>query len=126
MNCIEKMVEYDTFSTRQEMSDVLRENPGVIIMKFGAEWCGPCKKIEEFVKQNMELMPKEIRCIVIDIDEAFDAYAFLKSKKIVNGIPVCLAYYQDNIHYVPDNVVIGTNTEELKIFFKTCFDRVTS
>ena len=119
------MVEYDTFLTRQEMADVLRENPGVIIMKFGAEWCGPCKKIEEFVKQNMELMPKEIRCIVIDIDEAFDAYAFLKSKKIVNGIPVCLAYYQDNIHYVPDNVVIGTNTEELKVFFKTCFDRVT-
>ena len=119
------MIETDIFSTRQEMMELLRSgNPGVIVIKYGAEWCGPCKKIEEFVKQNMDLMPEKVRCITIDIDEAFDAYAFLKSKKIVSGIPAILVYYQENIHYVPDMVVLGTDTNEIKSLFDTCYKRV--
>jgi thiol-disulfide isomerase/thioredoxin len=119
------MIEQDVFSTRDEMMELLKTgNPGVIIIKYGAEWCGPCKKIEEFVKQNMAMMPENIRCITIDIDEAFDAYAFLKSKKLVSGIPAILAYYQDNVSYVPDQVVLGTDTNEIKTLFDTCSKKV--
>ena len=121
------MIETNTFTTRQQMMEVLKTNPGVIIVKFGADWCGPCKQIESFVKQNMDLMPiNHVRCMTIDIDEAFDAYAFLKSKKIVNGIPVCLAYYKDNISYVPDDVVIGTDLNEIKTFFASCYNQIQS
>lgn len=117
------MIETNVFKTRTDMLEVLKSNPGVIIVKYGAEWCGPCKKIEEFVKKNMELMPTEkVRTIVIDIDDAIDAYAFLKSKKIVNGIPVILAYYKGNASYIPDDVVIGTNTDEIKAFFDSCYE----
>jgi len=120
------MIESDVFSTRQEMMFLLKENPGVIVIKYGADWCGPCKKIEEFVKQNMELMPEKVRCIVIDIDEAFDAYAFLKSKKIVNGIPAILAYYKGNESYIPDEVVLGTDTDEIKQLFQNCYKKVSN
>ena len=119
------MIESDVFSTRQEMLFLLKENPGVIVIKYGADWCGPCKKIEEFVKKNMELMPEKVRCIVIDIDEAFDAYAFLKSKKIVNGIPAILAYYKGNESYIPDEVVLGTDTDEIKQLFQNCYKKVS-
>jgi thiol-disulfide isomerase/thioredoxin len=119
------MIEHDIFSNRQEMLEILKENPGVIIIKFGAEWCAPCKKIESFVEGYMNKMPEMIRCIMIDIDNAIDAYSFLKSKKLVNGIPVCLAYFQkQQVTYIPDEVVIGTNTSELKTFFETCYKEV--
>lgn len=118
------MIETDVFQTRQEFMETLKTNPGVIIIKFGAEWCGPCQKIEPQVVEYMNAMPSSIRCIMIDIDKAFDAYAYLKSKKIVNGIPVCLAYYKDNIHFVPDEVVIGTNESEIKQFFANCIVEV--
>lgn len=120
------MIEFDIFTKRQEMMELFKSgNPGAIIIKFGAEWCAPCKKIDSFVDKYMEMMPSDkIRCIKIDIDNALDVYAFLKSKKIVNGIPVCLAYYKGNTHFVPDNVVIGTNTDEIKMFFEECYNHV--
>ena len=119
------MIENDIFSTREEMMESLNNNPRVIIIKYGAEWCGPCKKIEEFVKQNMLIMPEGVRCIMIDIDEAFDAYAFLKSKKIVSGIPAILAYYRGNVSFIPDDVVLGTDPLEIKALFDACCKQIS-
>ena len=53
-----------------------------------------------------------------DIDDAFDLYAFLKSKKIVNGVPAILAYKVGNVGYAPDDVVIGADTSQVKMFFQ--------
>ena len=36
-------------------------------------------------------MPENVICADIDIDENFDVYTFLKSKRMVNGIPAVLA-----------------------------------
>lgn len=102
-------------------SEILKTNPGVVIIKFGAEWCGPCKKIENQVIASMNLMPDNVQCYVIDVDDCFEIYAFLKSKKMVNGIPAILAYYNDNLHYVPSDSVVGANQEQVDLFFKRCF-----
>lgn len=119
------MIEHDVFNTRLTMLDTIKNNPGVIIIKFGAEWCGPCKTVDPSIKANMKMMPADkIRTIMIDVDNAFDAYAFLKSKKFVIGIPACLAYYQGNNSYVPDDVVIGADPKEINMFFKTCLEQV--
>jgi thiol-disulfide isomerase/thioredoxin len=107
-------------ATRDDLARVLRENTSVVIMKFGADWCGPCKKIESTVHDFMSKMPEQMLCTIIDIDECFDVYAFLKSKKIVNGIPALVAYYKGNVHYAPDEVVIGTDTNEIRDFFVAC------
>ena len=37
------------FESRQEFLDILKVNPGFIVVKFGADWCGPCKKIHDEV-----------------------------------------------------------------------------
>jgi len=104
-----------------EFKQYLENNTGIIIIKFGAEWCGPCKKIEGLVKTWFDHIIKNttnIQPFLIDVDECLDLYAFLKSKKMVNGIPVILAYKSGNTNYIPDSVVIGSIPADINTFFK--------
>jgi thiol-disulfide isomerase/thioredoxin len=98
--------------------DLLKENPGQFIVKFGAEWCAPCKKIEKDVKYCFDRMPDTVQCAIIDIDEYLDVYAFLKTKKMVNGIPAILCWNKGNLNYIPDDVVLGADNEQLRLFFE--------
>lgn len=97
---------------------ILQENPGIVLIKFGAGWCGPCKKIEDQVHEGMNSMPDNVQCYIIDVDECFEIYAFLKSKKMVNGIPAILSYVKGNLHYVPNDSVTGANAEQVRLFFE--------
>jgi|LauGreDrversion4_2_1035121.scaffolds.fasta_scaffold143465_2 thiol-disulfide isomerase/thioredoxin len=104
-----------------DMSKLLQGNPGVIIMKLGAEWCGPCKRIESLVKQCMDQAPSNVQCAIIDVDESLEIYSFLKTKKVVNGIPAILGYYSGNLNYIPDEVVIGSDQNQVISFFQRCY-----
>ena len=108
-----------------DFKTILESNPGAFIVKLGAEWCGPCKKIEPFVYDLInKLTNPNIQCAVIDVDESFELYAFLKSKKMISGIPAILAYYKGNTHYVPDEVVIGADPNEIVNLFNRAIVRV--
>ena len=111
---------------RVHFAELLQSNPGVLIIKFGAEWCGPCKMIEQDVIHYFSKMPDNVQSAIIDVDESFDVYAFLKSKKMVNGIPAMLAYYKGNLNYVPDNSLTGADKKQVHIFFETCYRKATN
>jgi thiol-disulfide isomerase/thioredoxin len=115
----------DTISL-QAFLELLKINQGLIVVKFGAEWCGPCKKIEQQVYAGFNQMPINVQPIIVDVDESFELYAFLKSKKMVKSIPTLLSYEKGNVSYVPDDVVVGTSVDEMNVFFKTCFDKATA
>ena len=121
MPCPENVV---TSMTKAEFIEALQNNKGAVVIKFGAEWCGPCKQIEGLVYECMGKMPTEILCAVLDIDDdgAFDLYAFLKSKRMVNGVPVLLCYKKGNLTWVPDDVVVGANVDGIKAMFQKCVD----
>jgi hypothetical protein len=111
-----------TEMSKQDFGQALMENRGALIIKFGAEWCGPCKRIDPLVYSWMNRLPETIQGAVIDIDDeaSFDLYAFLKSKKQVNGVPVILCYKKGNMTYVPDNVIVGADEDQVNRFFTAC------
>lgn len=106
--------------TRDTFFNLLQHNPGLIIIKLGAEWCGPCKRIKPILDGFFASSPPEVVCADIDVDICFDLYSFLKSKKMVNGIPAILCYKKGNNTYIPDDAVTGSDPTELHKFFTRC------
>lgn len=111
---------------RQAFTQLQENNTGLIIVKFGAEWCGPCGKIKEIVHNHFAKISLDVICCDIDIDESFDIYAYLKSKKMVSGIPCILCYEKGNKTFIPDDSISGTNEEEINNFFHRCEERLKS
>ena len=71
-------------------------------------------------------MPDNVQCAMVDIDDNIDVYGFLKTKKMVKGIPSILAYYKGNTHYAPDEFISGTSRVELDTFFRTCLEHANN
>lgn len=106
--------------SRKELIPLLEKNPGLIILKFGAEWCGPCKRIEEDVHEYFNNMPNNVQCGIIDVDESFDIYAYLKKQKIISTIPAILCYIKGNNTYVPDEILMSSDKKELENYMNKC------
>lgn len=106
--------------SREAFFRLLQNNPGLIVIKLGATWCGPCKTVEPLVHGFFASSPPEVVCADIDVDKSFNFYSFLKSKKMVNGIPALLCYKKGNATYIPDDVVTGSDINGLHQFFTRC------
>ena len=109
--------------TLTDLANCLQNNPGVFILKLGAEWCGPCKRIEGLIESCTSQTPPNVQCAIIDVDNAIEIYGFLKKNRVVNGIPAILGYYKGNLHYIPDEVVIGADNNQIITFFRKCYDK---
>jgi thiol:disulfide interchange protein len=109
--------------SKAQFGEFLETNPGLIILKLGATWCGPCKAIEKQVHECIKKLPNNVQSIIIDIDDSFEIYSFLKTKKMVNGIPAILCYEKGNITYIPTHSVLGANPQQVNLFFQQCYER---
>jgi len=108
----------------QQFALLLAQNPGLIILKFVAEWCNPCKAIKGVVDAWYERMPDTVQCCIIDIDDNFELYAFLNKKKMVNGVPAILCYQAGNLNYIPDESVVGADVNQVNAFFSRSLARL--
>jgi thioredoxin 1 len=108
------------FNNRQDFLELLKVNPGLIIVKLGATWCGPCKKIAPALEGFFGTSPPEVICADIDVDDCIDLYSMLKSKRITNGIPQILCYKKGNVTYIPDDSITGSDPNKLAAFFRRC------
>lgn len=105
--------------------DLLNNNPGIIILKFGATWCGPCTRIEPLIERWFSQMPDTVQTCIIDIDENFVLYSFLKSKKRINGVPALMCYFKGNVHYIPNDMVVGSDVKQINEFFNRSLQKLS-
>ncbi len=112
--------------TRAKFFELLAVNPGLVIVKLGATWCGPCKRIKEPVHNFFASSPENVICLDLDVDECVDLYSFFKSRRMVNGIPVMLCYKKGNTTGVPDDSVTGADKIALTAFFRRCGSHLLS
>ena len=66
---------------KNEFLNILKKNPGVVVIKFGAEWCKPCKAMHDDLHEWFDKMPENVKCYDLDVDDNFELYAYLKTKK---------------------------------------------
>ena len=117
--------------TRTDLTDFLVNTKyEYTILKFYADWCKPCKVISPFINGLIEDKIKRFDAvgvkdkfifIEVDVDECFDLYAFLKSKKRINGIPAIFLYrksvyskLETNEIYIPQGSISGTKEDEIR------------
>ncbi len=94
--------------TRDELAIFIKKYP-VVILKFTATWCGPCKRIAPLVKELFSKMPNNVYMVVIDIDKAKDIATFLHIK----SVPTMCNYIKGE----PMDSVIGSNPDKITSFF---------
>ena len=91
------------------------------ILKLTADWCRPCKSIKDLAQQQVaNLSGRPVECYEVNVDDSLDFYAFMKQKRMVNGIPVFLFYKSGNTEYIPDDSVTGANPPDIVAFFARC------
>ena len=94
------------------------------ILKLTADWCRPCKTIKDLATEqvinSVMKLERPIECYEVNVDDSFDFYAFMKQKRMVNGIPVFLFYKANNTEYIPDDSVTGANPPDIVAFFARC------
>ena len=108
------------FENRNEFLAFITRNTGMIVIRFSATWCKPCKKIKPIVDCFFASSPPCVTCVDLDIDENTDVYSFLKSKKMIYGVPTLMCYTSINKTYIPDFSISGGAPEDLDKFFKAC------
>ena len=67
--------------------------------------------------QRLKNIDDRVTYITLDVDDAFDLYGFLQSKKMVSGIPAVLAYAKGNTNYASDFAVASCKATEINAFF---------
>ena len=114
------MPVYTSIQDADELQRILQRGERTVILRFTAGWCGPCKRIEPVVNVWLNKNAGNVDFYNLDVDANSKIYAFLKSKKRVNGIPALLCYKKSNASYIPDEFVMGGSTEDVKLFFNRC------
>lgn len=119
---------------RNDFLELVKNNKGVIFFKFGADWCKPCQNIKGLVEENFHAVSSEfVNCYNVDIDECFDIFAYLKTKKMVKGIPTIFVYSKKSTNeiirengkdclniVIPHDSVSGGNIPDIEAFFARC------
>mgnify|MGYP006156739633 FL=1 len=106
---------------RKAFLQLLQDNKGLMIFKFTADWCKPCQTIKSGVDLFFSSISSDIvKCYEVNVDECFDLFAFMKTKKMMKGIPTMMAYKKGTTSFSPDDSISGADLNEINAFFMRC------
>ena len=109
--------EIVSLTKRDELIEYLKKH-SIVIVKFTATWCGPCKRIHPLVTKLFNSMPNNVTMVVVDIDKGRDISSAMKIK----SVPTIYNF----INGAPMDSVIGSNSENIISFFKKTMARSSS
>ena len=87
------------------------KNHKYVIVKVGASWCGPCKRIQPYVDELFSKMPKDVYLVMVDADEG-DIAAALR----VKALPTFMNFIHGDLQDVYSS---GSKDEVLNFFNST-------
>lgn len=73
--------------TKNEFNEIIASN-NVVVTKFGAEWCGPCKTMEPIIEEVAEQLKDKAAVISIDVEESPE----LATEYRVRNVPTILYF----------------------------------
>lgn len=73
----------------KEFNDILSNNR-VVVAKFGAQWCSPCKTMEPILESVAEKLEGKVKVVDIDVDDSPE----LSTQYRVKNIPTII-YFKD-------------------------------
>ena len=91
-----------------EEIDKLAESGNCIVAKFGAQWCTPCRVLENTIKSLTLEEADGVQFVEIDVDEADESLVTAYS---IKSIPV-LVYFKDGLIV---NKTVGLLTKDALI-----------
>lgn len=98
--------------TRAEFKNLISANKSkTIVVKFYADWCGPCKRIKDLVDTLFNNLHGDKLMIVVNADEQRDVASYLK----IDRLPTIITYKGGE----RDNVIMTSDERELKSFFNS-------
>ncbi|KLU02518.1 Thiosulfate sulfurtransferase, rhodanese [Rhodopirellula islandica] len=59
------------------------DNESLVLVKFGAPWCGPCRQVDKEIASLASTLPKDVHVVTVDVDERPEVAA----KFGIQGIP---------------------------------------
>ena len=114
------MTFYHSIQNVKELQEILKKNEHIVILRFTADWCGPCKRMEPLLQEWFQTLPQTIDFYNLNVDDNAEVYSFFKSKRRVNGIPALLCFAKGNGGYIPDEYILGGAPQEFKRFTEKC------
>ena len=95
--------------------DIILNKYKCVILKAGADWCGPCKVIEPLFEELISMLENDIGIVKINIDYAVD----IKRKFRITKIPYMANFFNKEITDIKNT----SNKEMIRKFINNTIDK---
>ena len=100
---------------RADFLALLEKNESTLVVFITSVDCKPCTTIKPIIKAKLEEF--NVPCVYIDRTDDADVFSALLSKRQLKGTPTLLAYAKNNVSFIANLSISGTNEHEINAFF---------